>query len=157
MGELCFGRPEVISDRDYLISAAEHAWRAGLPWVHSATVSSLRGLMAGYLSRGSASFAASAAAVDVPTLVVWGTRDRLVDVRLSKRAETAYRHGSLLVLAECGHVPQLEDPWTTARGILGLWQQVRPTETAAADGHADQDQVGRAAAVRSARCGNLVA
>ena len=85
MGELCFGRPEVISDRDYLISAAEHAWRAGLPWVHSATVSSLRGLMAGYLSRGSASFAASAAAVDVPTLVVWGTRDRLVDVRLSKK------------------------------------------------------------------------
>ena len=61
--------------------------------------------------------------------IAWST------CRLSRRAETAYRHGSLLVLAECGHVPQLEDPWTTARGILacgsrsGRPRQRRPMAT----------------------------
>ena len=80
--------------------------------------------MAGYLRRGWTSFAAAAAAVTVPTLVVWGTRDRLVDVRLSRRAAAAYPQATLLVLAECGHVAQMEDPRSTARGILALWRRI---------------------------------
>ena len=124
MGELCFGHPELISEQDYEVAAAEHAWRAGLPWTHAATIGSLRALMTSYLRRGAASFAPAAAAVTVPTLVVWGTRDRLVDVRLSRAAADGYRRATLLVLAECGHVAQMEDPRSTARGIVALWQGV---------------------------------
>jgi pimeloyl-ACP methyl ester carboxylesterase len=121
MGELCFGRPEAVTDRDYAIAAREHAWRARLPWAFEATVGTLRGLMNGYLRPGSQSFAAQAGRVRVPTLVVWGTRDRLVDVRLSRRAAAAYPDARLLVLAGCGHVPQMEEPEATARAMLALW------------------------------------
>ena len=160
MGELCFGHSELITDEDYAAAAAEHAWRSGLPWAYSATVGTLRGLMAGYLRRGPSSFAAAAARVDVPTLVVWGTRDRLVDVRLSRPAAAAYPRASLLVLAECGHVAQMEDPRSTARGILGLWRHPLDIEAQPDDVPGGRRQskikVWRAASARSAACGNLV-
>ncbi len=152
MGELCFGHPELISDEDYHVSAAEHAWRAALPWTHSSTVGTLRGLMAGYLRRGPSSFAAAAARVRAPTLVVWGTRDRLVDVRLSRRAAAAYPRAELLVLAECGHVAQMEDPASTARGIVSLWQRAGSSDLAAETAL----PAGRAAPVGSNAYGNLV-
>lgn len=122
MGELCFGRPELVTDRDYALAAREHAWRARLPWVFEATIGTLRGLMNGYLRPGSRSFAAQAGRVRAPVLVVWGTRDRLVDVRLSRRAAAAYPDARLLVLAGCGHVPQMEQPEATARAMLALWR-----------------------------------
>ena len=158
MGELCFGHPDLITDEDYAVSAAEHAWRAGLPWVYSATVGTLRGLMSGYLRLGRWSFVADAGRVRAPTLVVWGTRDRLVDVRLSRRAASAYPQARLLVLAECGHVPQMEDPSSTARAILRLWrdQGDPPTESGSSSAPADQDRAGRAAPARSDAYGNLV-
>jgi len=128
MGQLCFGHPELITDQDYEAAAAEHVWRSELPWTHAATISTLRALMAGYLRRGRESFARAAAAVTAPTLVIWGTRDRLVDVRLSREAAAVFQQATLLVIAECGHVAQMEDPRTTARGILALWREVeRPS------------------------------
>lgn len=159
MGELCFGHPEVITDEDYAASAAEHTWRSALPWTYSATVGTLRGLMSSYLRRGPASFAAAAAAVRARTLVVWGTRDRLVDVRLAQRAAAAYPDARLMVLAECGHVAQMEHPEATARGILALWQRPdragRSAPTAAGAGATGRDQAGRAAPAGSVAYGNL--
>ena len=160
MGELCFGHPEVITDEDYAASAAEHTWRAGLPWTYAATVGTLRGLMASYLRRGPSSFGAAAAGVRAPTLVIWGTRDRLVDVRLAQRAAAGYPDARLLVLAECGHVAQMEHPDATARGILALWRRsAGGNESAPATDESrttDPDLTGRAAAVGSVACGNLV-
>jgi hypothetical protein len=174
MGELCFGHPELISEQDYAVAAAEHAWRSGLPWTHAATIGSLRALMTSYLRRGAASFAPAAAAVTVPTLVVWGTRDRLVDVRLSRSAAAAYPRATLLVLAECGHVAQMEDPRSTARGMVAHWQgsskdkaggsaAISGTEASAQDADADrvpagsaQDRSGRAARVAATPYDNLV-
>ncbi len=121
MGDVCFGRPELITDDDYRQAAEEHRWRARLPWVHQATVGTLRGLMNSYLQAGRRSFAALAGRVRVPTLIVWGTRDRLVDVRLARRTADAYPDSRLLVLAGCGHVPQMEEPEATARAMLALW------------------------------------
>ena len=123
MGELCFGDPDMLTDADYEVAAADLAWRSGLPWVFSATIGSLRALMAGYLRRGPSSFPAAAARVTVPTLVVWGTRDRLVDVRRARRTAEAFPEAELLVLSGCGHVAQMEDPQTTARGVLALWER----------------------------------
>ena len=132
MGDLCFGHPELITDDDYLVAAAEHDFRAALPWTYSATLGTLRGLMSAYLRPGPASFAAAAARISAPTLVIWGTRDRLVDVRLSRRAAAAYQRAGLLILAECGHVAQMEDPESTARGVLALWRH--PFEVTQASG-----------------------
>lgn len=132
MGELCFGNPDLLSDAEYELAAEDLAWRSGLPWVFSATIGSLRALMAGYLRRGPSSFPVAAARVTVPTLVVWGTRDRLVDVRLARPTAEAFPRAELLILPGCGHVAQMEDPQTTARGVLALWER-----TVAGDGGRD--------------------
>ncbi len=129
MGELCFGNPGLLTDADYEVAAADLAWRTRLPWVFSATIGSLRALMAGYLRGGAASFPAAAARVTAPTLVVWGTRDRLVDVRLARRTAAAFRRSELLVLPGLGHVAQMEDPHTTARGVLALWERAAADRT----------------------------
>jgi len=122
MGELCFGRPELVTERDYALAAREHAWRARLPWVYESMIFTLRGLMNSYLRTGPRSFATSAGRIRVPTLVIWGARDRLVDVRLSRRTAAAYPDARLLVLAGCGHVPQMEEPEISARAMVALWR-----------------------------------
>ena len=133
MGELCFGDPSRISDADFEVAAAELAWRSNLPWVHLATVGSLRALLRSYLRRAG-SFRADAARVKVPTLVIWGTLDRLVDVRLARRTAAAFAESSLLVIPGVGHTAQMEDPATTARAVARLWDSTgapHPALTAA--------------------------
>ena len=146
MGELCFGDPGMLRDDDYAAAAAELDWRSALPWVHVATVASLRALMSSYLRPRRWSFRASAARVRVPVLVIWGTRDRLVDVRLAGPTAAAFPDARLLVLPGLGHVAQMEDPRTTARAVLGLWRETstdgaRPAAKIIGDGSAGAPSV----------------
>ena len=46
----------------------------------------------------------------VPTLVVWGASDRVVPLRHAYDAVARLRHGSLEILAGCGHLPHAECP-----------------------------------------------
>ncbi len=145
LGDICFGDPGAITEDDYLVLAEEHLWRTALPWSQVSTVESLRGLMNSYLRPGRASFAAAAARVVAPVLVVWGTRDRLVDVRLAPRTAAAFRHSQLVVLAGIGHVPQMEEPLLTARAIGGHWQSAGGGASAAAtERESGRDAVERA-------------
>ncbi len=121
MGELCYGDPTRLTDEDYAAAAAELAWRSRLPWAHLSTVGSLRALLRSYLRRAG-SFAADARRVPAPTLVIWGTRDRLVDVRLARRVAAAFPTSSLLVIPGVGHTAQMEDPRATARAVARLWE-----------------------------------
>ncbi len=133
MGELCFGDPSRLTDDDYAVAAADLAWRSRLPWAHLSTVGSLRALLRSYLRRAG-SFRAEASRVGAPTLVIWGTRDRLVDVRLAQRAANCFKTSSLLVIPGVGHTAQMEDPLATARALRGLWESVgapHPGHTAA--------------------------
>ena len=120
MGALCYGDPTLLSDADYDVAAAELAWRERLPWVHRSTIGALRALLRSYFRRAG-SFWTDAAAVQVPTLVIWGTRDRLVDVRLAERTAAAFAQSTLLVLRGVGHTAQMEAPLPTARAIAQLW------------------------------------
>lgn len=138
MGELCFGDPGILTDQDYAVAAADLAWRSSVPWVHTGTIGSLRALMRSYLRR-TGSFWTDAATVRVPTLVIWGTRDRLVDVRLAPRTAAAFSDSSLLVIAGVGHTAQMEAPVTTARVLARLWESLGAphpglTETVATSG-----------------------
>ncbi|MET3803450.1 pimeloyl-ACP methyl ester carboxylesterase [Nakamurella sp. UYEF19] len=122
MGRLCYGDPSRLTDHDFEVAAADLAWRGPLPWVHLATIGTLRALMRSYLRR-SGSFQGDAARIRVPTLVIWGTRDALVDVRLSRRTAEAFPDASLLVIAGAGHTAQMEEPRLTARAIARLWEK----------------------------------
>jgi pimeloyl-ACP methyl ester carboxylesterase len=46
----------------------------------------------------------------VPTLVLWGDRDRIVPVRHAQAAVARLVQGRLEVLQDCGHMPQVEQP-----------------------------------------------
>lgn len=119
----CFGEPDNVAASDYLALAADIAHRAALPWSRQSVVASLQTLIYAQLRRGPQSIAAAAAQVQVPTLVAWGTRDRLVDVRLAERTTARFDQGSLLVVPRAGHLLQRERPELVAQAMFALWQQ----------------------------------
>ncbi|AZI58141.1 alpha/beta hydrolase [Nakamurella antarctica] len=123
MAALCFGDPSVALASDLEAAAADLEWRSELPWAHSAMIEQLKGLMREYLSGPQRKFWRAAEKVKVPTLVIWGTRDRLVDARLAVRTAEAFPNARLLIMKGAGHVPQMELPDATARAMLALWSQ----------------------------------
>src|SRR5213078_939756 len=56
--------------------------------------------------------------VVAPVLMVHGDRDRLVPIAAARATARANPAWSLVVLADMGHVPQLEAPKETAKAIL---------------------------------------
>jgi pimeloyl-ACP methyl ester carboxylesterase len=50
------------------------------------------------------------AAIEIPTLIVWGASDRVIPVRAGHSFHRRIPHSRLEVFEETGHVPQLERP-----------------------------------------------
>jgi pimeloyl-ACP methyl ester carboxylesterase len=46
----------------------------------------------------------------MPTLVVWGERDRVFPERQAREAVARLRAGSLALIPNCGHMPHVECP-----------------------------------------------
>jgi pimeloyl-ACP methyl ester carboxylesterase len=121
---LCFGDPSAIPPQRLAEAAEEVRRRNGLSSAQDALYASLRGLIASYLVRGERSLWARAARVQAPTLLVWGDRDRLVDVAITPRAAQTCPDVHLLVLAGVGHVAQMERPEVVARAFLGMLEEL---------------------------------
>ena len=118
--ELCYGDPSEIPEVRLQEAAAEVARRNDLAHSQDAFTGSLKGLIATFLDRGTRNLWQQATTIHKPTLLVWGTHDRLVDVRLAPKALSAFPQSRLLVLPGVGHVAQLERPETVARAFLAL-------------------------------------
>ncbi|MCA9708320.1 MAG: alpha/beta fold hydrolase [Myxococcales bacterium] len=58
------------------------------------------------------------AEIAVPTLVLWGDRDRLIDVSAARVYHRSIPRARLVVMHGIGHCPQVEAPRATARRIL---------------------------------------
>ena len=56
--------------------------------------------------------------VKIPTLVVWGTRDRVFPASQAREAVTRLPEGSLALIPDCGHMPHVECP-DRFLGVLG--------------------------------------
>lgn len=123
--ELCFADPSAVPPERIDEAVAEVRRRNGLAHSGDAFTASLRGLVGSYVARGERGLWSRAAAVQAPVLLVWGTQDRLVDVRLAPRAARTYRDSRLLVLEDVGHVAQMERPELVARAFLGMLEQQR--------------------------------
>jgi pimeloyl-ACP methyl ester carboxylesterase len=117
--ELCYGDPSLVPPQRLAEAAEDARKRAGQPWQMTAFVRSLRGLVGGYLP-GSRSLWRLAASITAPTLVIWGDRDKLVNVRVAPWTARAIPGARLRVLPGVGHVAQMEDPVTVARAFLAL-------------------------------------
>ena len=48
--------------------------------------------------------------LEIPTLVVWGARDRVLPESQARDAAARIRKGSLAVIPDCGHLPHIERP-----------------------------------------------
>lgn len=117
---LCFADPSLVPQNRVDEAIEDVRRRRDLPWRNEALLQSFRGLVASYVARGPRSLWRQAAAVQAPTLVVWGDRDQLVPVAAAPRTAAAIPGARLLVLPNVGHTAQLEAPRTTARAVLGL-------------------------------------
>jgi pimeloyl-ACP methyl ester carboxylesterase len=114
---LCYGNPKAVSPQRHARELATLRRRASLP--HSPLVyrTSLRAMVGSYLDRGPRRLWKQAAAVDVPTLVIYGERDRLVASRVAVRAQSTIPDAALLRLPDVGHVAHLEAPGAVATAM----------------------------------------
>jgi pimeloyl-ACP methyl ester carboxylesterase len=121
--EACFGDPTILSPTRMAEAVEEARLRYDVPWYADAYVRTLRGLVGSFLRAylpGSGSLWRTASRVRVPTLVIGGDRDRLVDVRVAPQAARVIPDSRLLLLRGIGHVAQMESPEIVARAIAGL-------------------------------------
>jgi 2-hydroxy-6-oxonona-2,4-dienedioate hydrolase len=57
------------------------------------------------------------AQLERPTMVVWGTRDRVIPYSRAKEAASRLQEGYLELIPECGHLPQVEQPERFVSGL----------------------------------------
>jgi pimeloyl-ACP methyl ester carboxylesterase len=133
MVRMCFGEPSRVPPERLEQAVQEMRERAEQPWADRALVGSMRGLLTSYLKVGAANAWRAARSLPVPTLVIWGDRDRLVDPALAPRLAAVVPDSRLLVIDGVGHVAMLEAPETTARAVLGMVESLEGRTRDAAD------------------------
>jgi pimeloyl-ACP methyl ester carboxylesterase len=124
--EACVADLSRIGEQRRQESLAEIRLRYEAEHHAAAYLRTFRGIVASFLRSylpGTESLWRQAAAVRVPTLVVGGRQDRLVDVRVAPQTARVIPDSRLLML-DAGHVAQMELPRTVARAVLGLLDDV---------------------------------
>jgi pimeloyl-ACP methyl ester carboxylesterase len=116
----CYGEPALFQQARFATEVAELTRRDELGYAAAALVGSVRTLTAEFLRKGRHSAWRDAARVTAPTLVIYGSRDRLVDARAAGRAAHLFKDARVVVLPRTGHVAHMEHPQTVAAemGIL---------------------------------------
>ena len=111
----CYGNPRALTSArlDEELDAIRR--RAALPHTVRVYRSSLRALVSTYFQVGRRRLWRQAELVGVPTLLIYGGRDKLVDPRTARRAAVAFRNARIVLLAEAGHVAHLEFPERVAK------------------------------------------
>ncbi|MGH3520456.1 MAG: alpha/beta hydrolase [Haloechinothrix sp.] len=122
--ELCFADPSAFPQRRLDELAEEHGARMALKWATPALARSTVQIFRTWLTPGGGSLWSVLPGITAPTLVIWGTEDKVVSVRKAERAAKALPNGRLLVLPRTGHVAQMERPAEVARAVLGMWHAV---------------------------------
>ena len=69
-------------------------------------------------SGGYSNLADKISQIDKPTLILWGEADETLGIADATKFQQAIAHSQLIWLKNCGHVPQLEQPQTTANHLL---------------------------------------
>jgi len=61
--------------------------------------------------------------LSVPSLFIWGERDRLVPASFARHVERAAPHARSVLIEDCGHFPQIEHPELTHRLVREFFEQ----------------------------------
>lgn len=122
---LCFADLSRVVPHRLDEAAEEAAERLDMPWAGEALERASIALLRSWLVPARRSLWRLLGRIEAPTLVVWGTEDRLITVRKAEKTARLLPNGRLLVLPRTGHVAQLERPVSVARAVLGMWQAVQ--------------------------------
>ena len=106
----CYGEPALFQQGRFATEVAELTRRDELGHAAAALIGSVRTLTAEFVRKGRHSAWRDAARVTAPTLVVYGSRDRLVDARMAGRAAHQFADARVVVLPRTGHVAHMEHP-----------------------------------------------
>ncbi|HET8970581.1 MAG TPA: alpha/beta fold hydrolase [Candidatus Nanopelagicales bacterium] len=123
----CFADPAAIPPLRLAEAEAEVRRRDGLPYLQDAFTQSLRGLLATYLDTSGQRPWRLAERIAVPTLLVYGRQDKLVDPIAAH--SNAFPDRRVLLVMHCGHVAQLEAPDL----VNDAWRRMLPHPEAGPD------------------------
>lgn len=56
--------------------------------------------------------------ISVPALIIWGQQDAAIDVQNAHRLHEDIRGSKLVILPQCGHIPQEEQPIQTSQELI---------------------------------------
>ena len=134
---LCWADPSRVPPERVEEAMTEAERRVRLEHDSAAMIGSLRSLMAAYLRPDRWPLWRLASHVRVPTLLVYGLRDRLVDPRSAYRAARTFPDNRLVLLPDSGHVSQMEHPQVVATAVRRLLADVAAREqpTSRSPGH----------------------
>jgi len=113
----CYSDPALFSQARFATEVAELTRRDSLGYAAAVLTGSVRTLTAEFLRKGRHSAWRDAARVTAPSLVIYGSRDRLVDARMAGRAAHQFRDAKIVVLPRTGHVAHMEHPGLVAAEI----------------------------------------
>lgn len=121
--DLCFADPSRVPEFRIEQAALEVKERAGFPWAIPVFTGSLRSIAGLHLHRRPSNPWRRAASLRMPTLIIWGDRDRLIPVRRAARLQSVIGDSRLVVFEGVGHTAQLEVPSRTAEAFWSLAEQ----------------------------------
>jgi pimeloyl-ACP methyl ester carboxylesterase len=113
----CYSDPALFQEARFATEVAELTRRDSLGYAAAVLTGSVRTLTAEFLRKGRHSAWRDAARVTAPALVIYGSRDRLVDARMAGRAAHQFRDAKIVVLPRTGHVAHMEHPGLVAAEI----------------------------------------
>jgi len=114
---LCCADPACLPPDVVAAHVAMARERQAMPWAQTAFLEAARSMMVVLARRGR--MHALIAAIEAPTLIVQGTKDRLVPLAASRATAALRPDWSLAVFEGVGHVPQLEAPERFVETVLG--------------------------------------
>jgi len=120
-----YADPSVVHAMRRAQDIAELTRRDGLGYADYVLLATGRGLVTEYFRRGTRSLWRDAARITAPTLVMYGSHDRLVRPAMAAAAARAFRNARVVVLPRIGHVAMMERPELVAREVRGMLAATR--------------------------------
>ena len=134
----CYSDPRLFSTDRFTAEVAELTRRDTMDHAAAALVGSVRTLTAEFLRKGRHSAWQDVARITAPSLVIYGSHDRLVDPRMAGRAAHQFKNAKIVVLPRTGHVAHMEHPGIVAAEIGTLLATVsQEADDSANDGAGD--------------------
>ena len=96
-----------------------------MPGAHNAFVKTLRGLTTPFGLKDLPEFEADAKAVQAPTLIVWGDKDRVFPVKQMKAGQKVMPDAVFRTMQGVGHFPQIDAPEVFSRLTMSFLQKVQ--------------------------------